>query len=127
MHKYREIINASQSRKDAIWLPMDSVTVNTDVVVPMLLKEAWDRDIILFSSNPVHVQRGTLFSLSPDYPGLGQELGNLIKQKLNNPELKIIAPTNELRMAVNVRTAAHLGLSFSARQQQQFDMTFPSR
>jgi putative ABC transport system substrate-binding protein len=35
-------------------------------------------------------------------------------------------PLSDLRVAVNLRTAAHLGLRFTPRQQREFDLVFPS-
>ena len=34
-------------------------------------------------------------------------------------------PLREVLLAVNLRTASHLGLRFSIRQQQEFNLTFP--
>jgi putative tryptophan/tyrosine transport system substrate-binding protein len=39
----------------------------------------------------------------------------------------VILPLKEVLMAVNLRTAAHVGVDLEARQQQAFDMVYPER
>jgi putative ABC transport system substrate-binding protein len=41
--------------------------------------------------------------------------------------LREAVPLTDLHLAVNLRTAAHLGLRFSPRQQEKFHLVFPSQ
>ena len=41
------------------------------------------------------------------------------------PEQKNFAALKSTLLAVNLRTAAHLGLKYSSEQQQSFELTFP--
>lgn len=126
MHLYRIILQKAAGRSSAIWLPLDKLTAGEDIVLPLLLQEAWDKDLVIFSSKPTHVQRGALFSMYPDNFGLGQELAkNIQRQKLQGKTG--VSPLTRLDLAVNIRTAAHLGLNFSSSQKQTFNLTFPSR
>ena len=113
---------------DAIWLPQDAATVDEHIIVPLILKEAWDRNLVVFSSNPAHAKRGALFSLYPDNAGMGRSLAALALQQLQNRQDRTpdIVPLRDLLMAVNLRTAERLGLKFSSRERQQFDLIFPS-
>lgn len=127
MHHYRQLLKTARGRENAIWLPLDHVTAREDVVLPMLLQEVWDKDLVLCSSKPAHVQRGALFSMYPDNNGLGQELAKLAQSKIHSRNTPAVTPLKQLQIAVNTRTAAHLGLNFSQQQQQNFNLTFPSR
>ena len=127
MLQYREILRTSSNKTDAIWLPLDPVSANDKVVLPMLLQEAWDRDLVIFSSKPTDVQRGVLFSMYADNFGMGQDLANLLVKRLRGETVPPVSPVTTLLIAVNLRTAAHLGFNFTPQQQRRFDLTFPSR
>jgi len=123
MHEYREILWKARPNRDAIWLPLDRVAVNDEVVLPMLLQEAWDKNLVLFSNNLGHAKRGVLFSLYPDNYGLGKELAALLKSHSETDSQ--VKPTEEVFLAVNTRTAAHLNLNINDDQKQTFTVTFP--
>ncbi len=127
MHHYRQVLKTARGPENAIWLPLDQVTASEDVVLPMLLQEAWNKELVICSSKPTHVQRGALFSMYPDNFGLGQELAKLAETQLTSNTDPFVGPLKRLQIAVNIRTAAHLGLNFSPQQQQTFNLTFPSR
>ncbi len=127
MHQYRNLLRESNQGKDAIWLPLDNVTVNDDVVLPLLLRSAWDNSLPVISNKPAHAKRGVLFSMYPDNYGLGQSLSEFLDQQPSLSGKSQVIPLSKLQLAVNLRTAAHLGLSFSLRQQEDFTLTFPTR
>ena len=127
MLRYREILNGVDSRTEALWLPLDHISSDDDVVLPLLLREAWKKDLIIFSSKPTDAQRGALFSMYPDNFGHGRELAALLTRRLATPLVPTALPAEDLLLAVNLRTAAHLGINFTTQQQQHFDLTFPSR
>ena len=124
---YRKVFKAADSTH-ALWLPHDSSTVDKQAVLTMILKEAWNRRFVVFSSNPAHVGKGALFSLYPDNVGMGRSLGELANQRLRNDgETTGIDPVQDLLSAINVRTAKRLGLKLTRKQQREYELVFPSR
>jgi putative ABC transport system substrate-binding protein len=124
---YRRLVG-QLGPEHGLWLPQDSYTVDQQTTLPMLLEEAWDREFVLFSSNPAHVQRGVLFGLYPDNVAMGERLGRMAlafsegKPVKNSP----IEPLSDLLIAVNVRTADHLRLNMSKGLIETFNLTFPA-
>lgn len=126
VHFYQEFLSAADSRKDALWLPQDPTTVEESTILPLVLQESWDKNIAVFSSNFGHVRRGVLFSLYPDNEALGASLGGLAQDILKSGEYgkRGMLPLRDVLVAVNLRTAQHLGLNLR-NQQQSFDSVFP--
>lgn len=127
MHQYRKLLQNIRGRRNAIWLPLDSITANDDVVLPMLLQEAWNKDLVLFSNKPIHAQRGALFSMYPDNQAMGKALFELLDSWLAEGKEPGVLPLRQLNLAVNLRTAAHLDLNFDQSQQRDFNLSFPAR
>ncbi|MBK8162166.1 MAG: ABC transporter substrate-binding protein [Gammaproteobacteria bacterium] len=131
-NKYREILNNQLSDSDALWLPQDSAVLDEQAILPMILKEAWDRRLIVFSSNPSFVKKGVLFALYPDNYNMGRSLGAMAR-RLQAPGYRVdpaaqnIEALRDLLIAFNVRTAAHLDIKFSREEANSFDLVFPSR
>jgi putative ABC transport system substrate-binding protein len=125
---YQEIFAAMDSRKDALWLPQDATTVDEASVLPLVLQEAWSRSLPVFSSSVVHVRRGALFSLYPDNLQIGHSLGAAAQAQLASGTAPrgSVTPLKSVLLAVNVRTASHLGLNLGSRQ-HSFDMVFPEQ
>ncbi len=121
--RYRMIFDAATLGEDAIWLPQDAATVDERAILPLILRESWNRNIAVLSSNPSHVPRGVLFSLYPDNRAMGESLAKLAIDRGNGVDS--IEPLRDLRVAVNLRTAEHLGLEFSQRRRHHFDLVFP--
>jgi putative ABC transport system substrate-binding protein len=126
LRMYQEVFGAMDPRKDALWLPQDSTTVDESSVLPLVLQEAWSRSLAVFSSSVVHVRRGALFSLYPDNVQIGRNLGSAAQAQLSSggAQRASVTPLRSVLVAVNVRTANHLGLNLGSRQ-QSFDMVFP--
>lgn len=128
MNAYQQILATADGSRDALWLPQDSTTVEDSVVLPMVLQESWSRNLAVFSSSFGHVRRGVLFSLYPDNVELGRHLADsasgFASGENGNTDSGIV-PLREVLMAVNLRTAKHLGLSTS--HQRNFDMAFPEQ
>ncbi|MBL8509931.1 MAG: hypothetical protein JNM11_15770 [Chitinimonas sp.] len=123
MQHYQSIFSSSDARHDTVWLPQDSTTVEESAVLPLVLQEAWNRNIAVFSSSLSHVKRGVLFSLYPDNMGLGR---NLAQVALANADgASGLVPLKDVLVAVNLRTASHLGLNLGNKPQQNFDLVFP--
>lgn len=128
MRIYQEILGSIDVGRDALWLPQDSTTVEESSMLPFLLQEAWTRSLLVFSSNAAHVKRGALFSLYPNNKGLGHSLANsAISQGASGATTQRgVLPLKDVLVAVNVRTAAHLGISTNPKQ-QGYDMVFPEQ
>lgn len=131
-NKYREIMNNQASDSDALWLPQDSAVLDEQAILPMILKEAWDKRLIVFSSNPSFVKRGVLFALYPDNYNMGRSLGALSRRiqapdYRDDPATPRIGSLRDLLTAFNVRTAAHLNIKYSREDLNKFELVFPSR
>jgi putative ABC transport system substrate-binding protein len=118
------ILEQARPAKDAIWLTLDPV-VPLNQVLPVLLRESWDKKLVLFSNNPVDVAKGVLFALYPDYPAMGRQLAERAKRQLTQPSPSGPEASEHLNSAVNTRTAFHLGIVLSDRQRQDFNRIFP--
>lgn len=122
---YQKLFESDISMEDAIWLPTDRIASHDKITLPLILEKAWSREVVVFSSKPSHAKRGALFSTYPDNFALGQHLFDMVQGLAQQPEQKSFAALTSTLLAVNLRTAAHLGLKYSSEQQQQFKLTFP--
>lgn len=107
---FRDIFATADPAHDAVWLPQDSIAVDDAVVLPYVLEESWNRSVTLFSSSLGHVRRGALFALFPDNVELGQRLASAAQQSSASNNARGMLPLQDALLAVNVRTANHLGL-----------------
>jgi putative ABC transport system substrate-binding protein len=125
---YQEVFATVDARRDVLWLPQDSTTVDESSVLPLVLQEAWSRSLAVFSSSVVHVRRGALFSLYPDNIQIGRGLAVAAQGYLSSGGAmpRGVTPLKTVLVAVNVRTANHLGLDLAARQQNP-DLVFPEQ
>jgi putative ABC transport system substrate-binding protein len=123
---YQDVFATADPRRDVLWLPQDSTTVDEATVLPLVLQEAWNRGMGVFSSSVAHVRRGALFALYPDNLELGRSLALSALGALASPAAapRGLLPLKEVLIAVNLRTANHLGLQLGSRQ-QSFDRVFP--
>jgi putative ABC transport system substrate-binding protein len=62
---YPTLIAGADGRRDAVWLPHDSTTVEESTILPLVLRETWNSGVPLFSSNVLHVKKGALFAMVP--------------------------------------------------------------
>lgn len=124
---YQDILTNADARKDALWLPQDSKTVEDTTVLPLVLQESWTRNLVFFSSSASHVRRGALFSLYPNHIEIGRHLGGLAlaSPSAGNPTVRGILPLKAVQLAVNLRTANHLGINLAARE--HFDLVYPEQ
>lgn len=127
VHHYQDILANADSRHDALWLLQDSTTVEDSGVLPLVLHESWTRNLAVFSSSLGHVRRGVLFSLYPDNAALGRHLAETAQEFLDSGDYGEhgMILLREVLMAINLRTAEHLGLN--AGKQRGFDMVFPEQ
>jgi ABC-type uncharacterized transport system substrate-binding protein len=125
LQQYDKVLEKASGATNAIWLPLDPI-VPDKAILPKLLKTAWDKNIVVFSNNPLHAKKGVLFALFPDHKNMGFDLAKLALAQINADLPHQVLPARNLKLAVNKRTASHLGLSYSKSQQRQFDIVFPS-
>lgn len=122
VHHYKDVFVGADTRRDVLWLPQDSTTVDESVVLPMVLEESWGRGLAVFSSNLGHVRRGVLFALYPDNVEMGR---GLARQALSTGGTQPgLSPLKEVLLAVNTRTASHLGINVDTRR-LRVEMVFP--
>lgn len=125
---YRRWLKQLDAKKDALWLPMDRVTVDQSRNFSNLLSQAWEREFVIFSSTSVHAKRGALFSLYADNEALGQSLARMAQRQLQQDATdEGVRALLEAKFALNRRTADHLGLRLLPRQIRAFDLLFPRR
>jgi putative ABC transport system substrate-binding protein len=127
LRAYTQLLASADPARDAVWLPQDPTTVDDNTVLTLVLKEGWNRNIAVFSSHLAHVKRGALFSLYPDNHELGRSLAVSAQRLAANPKSGAagVLPLRQARAAINIRTAAHLGLDV-ASVQSGFDLVYPS-
>ncbi len=124
--QYKAILNELEPNKHALWLPLDPVTVENRTILPLILRVTWDRNLTVISSNAPHAKRGTLFSTFPKNTEMGRSIGLILNKSMVEPEKSIkILPLDDIGLAVNVRTASHLGLKLSQEDLQRYDLQFP--
>lgn len=124
---YRGILDSADPRQDVIWLLQDPLGAEESTILPFVLEEGWSRGIPVISSNLAHVRRGALFTLYPDNAELGRRLGAtalmLLGGGVPGPN---VAPLREVLLAVNQRSANHLGIRVNPRQ-QGIDLILPAQ
>jgi putative tryptophan/tyrosine transport system substrate-binding protein len=123
---YRDVLKQLRRNVDAVWLPPDEM-LDEQAILPLVLQLAWERNLIVFSSNLAHIKRGAAFVLYPDNEGMGRSLAELALPWLHDKGEKLegIRLLRDLSGAVNLRTTEHLGLMFSPRQMQELELTLP--
>lgn len=116
------------TKQDALWLLQDSKIIDNGPVLSDILKNAWTHEVTVFSSNPAHVPRGALFSLYPSNRELGVHLGQMMQEQIKGRTITNgVYTLTDVSIAVNIRTAEHLGYSYSGSQRRNFGLIFPRR
>lgn len=125
LRQYQSVFASADPKRDALWLPQDATTTDDTTILPLVLQESWNKNLAVFSSTLSHVKRGALFSLYPNTTSLGRNLASTALDSLSGTAQPFgTLPLKAVQIAVNLRTASHLGLSLSGRQQQGFDLVF---
>lgn len=125
---FRDVLVEIKSDSVSIWLPENNAVMDSTALLPMVLKEAWDKQFVVFSSSIDHVRKGALFSLYPDNFSMGRSLAVMARNQAQTPSSRstaTIQPLRDLFIAVNLRTAEHLGLDLASNAKHKFDLTFP--
>lgn len=124
---YDQLLADEKPQSLAIWLLQDRTIVDSKVVLPFILERSWQRSIMVFSSSLGHVKKGVLFCMYPDNRAHGKQLAQIIDNYYQLPARvhKDPMPTTDLLMAINSRTAAHLGLDLNKSDLRKIDVVFP--
>lgn len=120
LKRYQDVMAQLNPRRDVLWLPQDSATVDESTVLPWLLRESWELGIPVFSSNVAHVRRGALFALYPDNTELGRHLGataHALQSGTAPAPSRGLVALRQVLTAVNARTATHLGVDLHSAGQ----------
>lgn len=123
---YRDLM-PTLSEQDAVWILPKGSFVN-NAVLAILLHESWEKYFVVFSSNPIHVKRGALFSIYPNNYKMGLSLGRMawdIAQG-NSPQRQMQA-LEDVFITVNERTSNHLGINLSDDIRSHIDLILPAR
>jgi putative ABC transport system substrate-binding protein len=120
---YRDFLDGAKPGEDALWIPLHDITP-MKTVLPLILRESWSRNIVVFSNNPLLVKQGVLFAMYPDNEAMGHQIAKLASRaRAETPGRVVYA--SQLHTALNRRTAAHLGINVSEPMLQQFDRIYP--
>lgn len=115
-------IKSMQPKQDAFWLSHNSSPINKSLLRQTLV-DAWNNNLIIFSSNLADVKRGALFAVFPDNVLMGKQLYELSKNSSKTQEK--LQYVQNLHVAFNRRTASHLGLNFSKNEMKLFKLVYP--
>lgn len=118
-----KVIDQAQENTSAIWLPLDPV-LPVKILLPELLRAAWNKNLVIFSNNPVDVRKGVLFAMYPDYEKMGTQLLDLALARISGLKPSRPEPSRHLNSAVNSRTAMHLGIRTDLNK-SNFNLIFP--
>lgn len=126
---YRKVLLDISSTSSAIWLPHGNAAIDERALLPEVLRESWDKGFVVFSSSIDDVRKGALFSLYPDTSSMGRRLMVMARERAQGslPGSEGIEPLRDVLIALNRRTAEHLGLSFSPSAMKRVGMVFPVR
>lgn len=123
--QYESAFASADNRHDAVWLPIDPTTVDEATILPLVLRESWNRHVPIFSSSFLHVKKGALFAMYPNNMELGRHLANLANGLLAGDPRRGVTPLRDVHAGLNLRTASHIGLHISERTQRSFEFLYP--
>lgn len=124
---YRKTLENMSPETDALWISFNGKSIERSILQETL-KNAWTKNLTVFSSNLADVKRGALFSLYPDNESMGKHLAQIAINLENDPDsTQGIMPANNLKTAVNIRTADHIGINFTKDEFADIDITYPAR
>ena len=124
---YSQLMAATEPGRDAVWLPQDPTTVDDNVVLSLVLREAWNQGIPVVSSQVAHVKRGALISMYPDNFEIGRSLATAALKLQSNPKAPAARPAADAGDAFG-HQCPHGGAPGhrTGRGGGHFDMVFPA-
>lgn len=122
--QYRQLLDSAPAYS-AIWLLPDHGFLDSSLL-STILDVAWERKLIVFSSNPLFVKHGALFAVYPDNRAVGMTVARIALDSAEGKR-QPLQPLRDVRLAVNERTLNHLGLPLSADVRSRIDLMLPGR
>ncbi len=120
----RRIVREARSG-DAVWLIPDSGLLDASML-DVVLDAAWDKRLAVFSANPSFVKRGALFAIYPDNVAIGERLARMVldvtQGKLPKGRVEYI---KDVKVALNERTASHIGVRLTPEIKKSIDVLLP--
>ncbi|WP_431064518.1 hypothetical protein [Methylotuvimicrobium sp.] len=100
-----QLLEQADQKTDAVLVPSQ---LDRDILYE-LAQLAWQKKIILLSTNLAHLNQGVLMVFYPDNIGMGRQVGNFTIQH-PGPGFESLT---HIHIALNPTVAKHLGLSFA--------------
>jgi hypothetical protein len=108
------LVEEEATTSDAVLMPANL----PNNILYEIARIAWDRHIILLSTNLYHLENGALLVLYPDPIALGEQLGSQITNK------KVVSENlQSVNAALNKLIARHLNIDFDAAMLGHFAVT----
>ena len=124
--RFIDVLDRADPATDAVWLVASTAVIDTGTILPLVVERGWKRRLAIFSGSLQHAQHGILFALYPDPPHLGRRLAELARSRWRDPKAeRRIEPLRAVKSALNLKIAAHLGLSVTRDVERQFDVVLP--
>lgn len=111
MRTIGQLLEQEVAADDAILLPAH---IPKDILYEVS-KIAWDKHIMLLSTNLSHLEYGAMLAFYPDLVAFGEQLGELAQH-----ELPVYETVRTVSVSLNQRVAQHLGVEFNASQLKLF-------
>ncbi len=123
---YREFLKSMDPENDVLWIALDGASPDRPIL-QNILEEAWRRNLKIVSGNLSDVKRGALFAFYPENRAMGAQLVELLNSMKKSQTHEVsLRPVSSLQIAVNLRTADHLNLTFDKQAREQFGLMYPA-
>ena len=126
VQSYQQLLDDAKPSTSAVWLPLRNI-VPSKTILPMLLERAWSKKLAVFSNNPSHTKLGGLMATYPEHQKMGNQLAKFAFDHFQGKTNDAIIGTQELRIAINLRTSSHIGIRLSTSDQAGFDKVYPTQ
>ena len=108
-----QLVEQDATSNDAILIPANL----PGNILFEITKIAWDRHVILLSTNLSHLESGVLMVFYPDEERLGEQLGSLA-----NNSKPVFENLQSVNTGLNLRVAQHLNIGIEASALNQFSV-----
>lgn len=122
---YRRLLLSPSGAARALWLVPDAEIMD-GFLFDSILKMAWETEWVVISNTLAHVARGAFLSFYPDNRAIGRDLARLARAKSDAIKPGIV-DSSRVSIAVNWRTARHLGIYIPHDRMQEIKLWFPDR
>lgn len=123
---YEQMLEDAAPKTTAVWIPLRSV-VPSKTILPLLLKQAWSKKLAVISNNPSHTKLGGFIAVYPEHKKMGSQLAQFASYHFKEKDIDRIVGTENLNVAINLRTSSHIGIRLNAKEYANFDKIFPTK